>query len=484
MLFTLYAIPLLVTLRPVGEPVCDPDIWWHLGVGRWVAGHGTVPALDPFAAGHRHWVAYSWLYELLVWGLYQGLGLVGIILYRAALGLAVVAALHRLVTRREPHFLRATALTAAGALAVAPLLSERPWLFTILFTTLTADAVLDLRAGRTTPLAWLLPALFALWANIHVQFVYGLGVLALACAAPVLDRCLGRTPPQGEAVGSAAVFGSPGWQRLVLLAGACALATLLSPYHFRLYGVVLEYASQPGPFRFVNELKALEFREAPDWVMLALGATAAFALGRRRRLDTFEVLLLAAGAGFAFRSRRDLWSLVVASLAVLAATDHGPVPQPLRFRLTRGRAAVLAGLLGGVAALVAWGRVLREPRLGEAVASVFPVRAAAVVAERGYPGPLFNDFNWGGYLIWALPHLPVALDGRTNLHGDERILRVGNTWAGGPGWRDDPDLAAAGVVLADAQAPLAALLIHDERFTLVHEDPVAKVFIRRDADDR
>jgi hypothetical protein len=65
------------------------------------------------------------------------------------------------------------------------------------------------------------------------------------------------------------------------------------------------------------------------------------------------------------------------------------------------------------------------------------------------------------------------------LHGDERILRLGNTWAAGPGWRDDPDLARAGVVLADAQSPLAAVLVLDDRFQLVYADPVACVFIRK-----
>ncbi len=113
------------------------------------------------------------------------------------------------------------------------------------------------------------------------------------------------------------------------------------------------------------------------------------------------------------------------------------------------------------------------------VAGVFPVEAAAVVAERGYEGPLYNDFNWGGFLIWSLPNLPVVLDGRTNLHGDERIFRIGNTWAAGPGWRDDPDLAASNVVLADVSSPLAGMLVFDERFQLVYEDALARVFIRR-----
>jgi hypothetical protein len=468
-LLALYSLPLVVALRPIGAPVGDPDVWWHLRVGQWVVDNGTVPHHDPFAAGHHPWVAYSWLYEVLLFGLYSWLGLAGIIVYRAALSLAVVAALHRQVARRDPHALRAAVLTAAGAFAIAPLFSERPWLFTILFTILTVDVALDLRAGRRTRLAWLLPGIFVLWANTHIQFVYGLLVLGLACAAPVIDRLL-RRPPADDA---------RTWRRLVLLTAVCTTATLVNPYHLRLYGVVLEYASQQGPFRFVNELRALEFRELPDWVMLALGAAAAFALGRRRCLDTFQALLLAVAAVFAFRSRRDLWFLVVASLAVLATADRGPVLEAARLRLTLRRCLALGVLLAGVAALVAWCRDLREERLRDTVAEVFPARAAAVVAERGWAGPLFNDFNWGGYLIWSLPHLPVALDGRTNLHGDERIVRIGNTWAGGPGWQDDPDLAAAGVVLADAQSPLAALLAGDGRFTLVHEDPLARVFVRR-----
>ncbi|MGH7226959.1 MAG: hypothetical protein ACRELF_27405, partial [Gemmataceae bacterium] len=138
-------------------------------------------------------------------------------------------------------------------------------------------------------------------------------------------------------------------------------------------------------------------------------------------------------------------------------------------------AALLTGLIG----LLVWQRDLSAENLRRKVAGVLPVEAAAFVAAHGYDGPLFNDFNWGGYLIWSLPRLPVVVDGRTNLHGSERILRLGNTWAAGPGWRDDPDLALAGIVIADAQSPLAGALPLDGRFELVHEDAVARVFLRK-----
>lgn len=482
MLAAIYALPIVVALRPVGVPVLDPDIWWHLRVGQWVSEHHTVPVTDPFSSygADKPWIAYSWLYELLVYRLYEGFGLVGIVAYRVVMSLAVVAALHRLIRRREPQFLLAMCLTITAAFAVAPLFSERPWLFTILFSTLTLDVLLDLRAGRTTRGIWLLPIIFALWANLHIQFVYGLLLLGLACLAPWMDALLARfprtpnpSPQRGEG------RGVEGEGRILLLTAVCFAATLVNPYHVGLYGVVREYATQSGAFRCVNELRAMEFRETPDWVVLLLGAAAVFTLGRRRRLSSFEVLLLASTGILAFHARRDIWLLVLGALAILVNRKHKSITVDLipsafsRLYPCAGPAVLLTALI----AFLIWQRDLNESSLRRKAAGVFPVEAAAVIRERGYAGPLFNDFNWGGFLIWSLPQLPVVLDGRTNLHGDERILRIGNTWAAGPGWRDDPDLASAGVVVADAQSPLGCVLVLDDRFELVYEDAIALVFV-------
>jgi hypothetical protein len=128
-------------------------------------------------------------------------------------------------------------------------------------------------------------------------------------------------------------------------------------------------------------------------------------------------------------------------------------------------------------AMTAWVRVLTPENLDAKVAEAFPVEAVRFVADHGFTGPLFNDFTWGGYLIWALPEHRVAIDGRTNLHGDERMERFGKTWAGMPGWESDPELAAAGVVIAPADSPLAALLATDRRFERVYKDSRACVFV-------
>jgi hypothetical protein len=472
-LITLYTIPAIVVMRPVD----DPDIWWHLRTGQWIVEHGEVPATDPFSSfgPGRPWVAYSWLFEVLTYGLYQAMGPSGILIFRVAMVFAVAVVIHHFVAKREPQFLVATGLVGLALLPITYLMSERPWLFTVLFFTLTLDAVLDLRAGRSRRAIWLLPVCYGLWANLHIQFIHGLFVLALACAAPLVDRFCGLGEPKGHADQA----GARAWWQVLALTIACFLATLCNPYHLRLYGVVVEYAGQTGAYDLVEEHLAMDFRAVWNWALLALALAAAFGLGRRRRVSSFEALLLIAAAYFSFHSRRDLWFLVLTSLTILTTGARSETSLADRFALTPLRVVTLSLGVTLVLALLDWRQNLSSTRLNRAIAQRFPVEAAAFVDQRRCGGPLYNPFDWGGYLIWRLPDLPVAIDGRTNLHGVERIKRSYATWSGQPDWERDPELAAARLVIGGAQSPLALLLRRDPRFERVYEDPLAVVFVVR-----
>src|SRR5262249_51529378 len=158
------------------------------------------------------------------------------------------------------------------------------------------------------------------------------------------------------------------------------------------------------------------------------------------------------------RSRRDLWFVVIGAVAILATPRRPGEAAADRFVLTRWRALLVGIMTGLVLAVTGWARGLSERRLEEKVGERFPAEAAAVIERRNCPGPLYNHFNWGGYLLWALPRRPVTIDGRGNVHGDERTLRSLDTWAGKPGWDSDPDLANARLVVSDTRSPLAALL--------------------------
>ncbi|HMK21032.1 MAG TPA: hypothetical protein VK466_01780, partial [Terriglobales bacterium] len=90
----------------------------------------------------------------------------------------------------------------------------------------------------------------------------------------------------------------------------------------------------------------------------------------------------------------------------------------------------------------------------------------------------YNSFDWGGFLIWYMPDYPVAIDGRTDLYGDELGRRFLATADGDPTYLTDPYLNQAGIVLLQRELPLTAILAHDPRFAKVYEDRIATVFVR------
>jgi hypothetical protein len=462
----LFVLPVIGSVRRVD----DADVWWHLRVGQWVIENGTVPTHDPFSRGgaEKDWVAYSWLFEVGLYLLHQAFGLWGIVLYRTGASLCVAAAVHRLVAKRVSQILPAFLLTSVAMVTFIPLMDERPWLLTYLFSAITLDAILDPRAGRARNSIWLLPVMFALWANVHIQFVYGLALLGLGCVGVVVDGLLARSFP--NRMERPASFAS--WWKLPLVTILCFAATLVNSYGFHLYEVVWEYATQTGAYRIILEFGPLEFREPWEWLVLALFGAAAFSLGRRSRLSSFDVLLLAGTTYLAFHTRRDVWFLVLASVTILTERLGKETGGVAPVRLTWRQTAIAFGVAAIVGLIVAFSQNLTNRRMQDAVAERYPVEAVRVIEAHAYSGPIFNHFNWGGYLIWRLPRLPVSLDGRTNLHGDAKILRCSNTWAGGPGWEDDPDLVAANVVIAEKGMVLTDLLRKDARFQLVHEDAV------------
>ena len=463
-LAALFSVPALICLKL--SVVEDPDAWWHLRTGEWILQHCAVPRTEPFSSygAGKPWAAYSWLFELILFQLFQRLGLVGLVVYTTGMVLAVTVALHRMIRRLQADFTIAVLLTLTASLSLFRLDSPRSWWFSVLFFTLELDLLMQARkTGKTRELLWL-PVIFALWANLHIEFVGGLLVLALALAEPVLARRWAGLQTRIR----------PAWLGGIFI--ACVLATLANPYGWNIYRIAGDMVAQPGNPNQLGDLLALPFRSMADWGVLLLTLAAAATLARARRPAFFESLLLVSAIYVSFRSQRDLWVVVIAASAILAKELKGDDKNQLQMKAS---SAPFVAIVTGLTVLLGCCAMhVDNARLSAKLAGVLPVRAVEVVKEKGWNGPLYNDYNWGGYLIWAL-RMPVSMDGRTNLYGSQRVDRSVATWSGQPDWATDPNLQKAGVVIGPVTAPLTQLLRMDSRFELAYEDKVAAVFVAR-----
>ncbi len=466
----LFSIPVLVSM----EPVTDWDIWWHLRVGQWILAHGQVPHVDVFSAygAGKPWIAYSWLFEVLVFLLHRQFGLLGIVGFNVAMTLAIAVALYISVRQASLPILAEVALVGTAVIAMVPIYTPRPWAFTVLFFVLELHCIFTARRLRQPWRLYFLAPLFVLWANLHIQFIYGLAVFGLYIGELLLARIQALVSPVSRD------GAQPQLGKIVPIVFACLVSTLINPYGFKIYQPVFEYIEFTGAFQIVSELLPLSFVNVADWLVGWLLLVAVFVLGWQRRWLAFPSALLLASAVLGMRARRDVWIAAVSAVMIIAQL-RSFLPCVERCRWNWLNFGLVGVGLSVTILVVAHQWEISTARLQQAVKNIYPVDAVAYIKEKRLTGPLYNHFNWGGYLIWALPEMPVSMDGRTNLHGDDRIIRSVDTWLGRTGWESDPELARSRLVIAHPKQPLASLLRADERFRLVYEDKTALLFVAK-----
>lgn len=447
------ALPAANTLNVTVEH----DTWWHLAVAKSIVDNGHVPQVDPFSRMSQEqptpWRAYSWLFELGFYAVYQLAGLEGILWLRSLLTGASTAVVFAYWFRNRAVTPVHVLLLVPLAVTLMPLSTERPWHFSIMGCALTAWVATALREGMPFRHALWLPLYYILWANIHIQFVLGWGILGLMVLFPgVLPR-----------------------RQAIVLTIMCTLAVLVNPYHWHLFVVIWEYATQGAPLKLVQELSTpnpLANPAAGTWALagVTLLIASVVRILRERKWDLFEIGLLVAATIFAVRMNRDLWFLGIAAATVLR--PRGPIC--MRWFVIP---CITLGVFLVVRLVYAVG--FQPLDVESAQARKYPVQAVRFLQSERVPGPIFNDFDWGGYVIWNAPEYPVSIDGRTNLYGNERMLLSFGSWSTEAGRHDDPSFQEAKCVLAPKERVLTYQLRESPDWIIGYEDELSVVFVRK-----
>ncbi len=460
--------------------VLDPDIWWHLKVGDWIVDHFAVPHTGILSrtAATRPWVAYSWGYEVLLSRAYAWFGLIGIGLYGTLLTLMVAYSVYWMLHRLSGQFW--LACVGAGIVCSAFLFNgmPRPFFFSITLFAITLTLLLEAnRGGHIQALYWL-PLIFFLWANLHIQFIYGLFLVGLFVGVNLAQHAAAalKIVPDFLAAPTLPIA------RLILIGAACVIATLVGPYSYHPYQVVYEYSKAKFTYSVIIELQPLSFRGYSHFAELFLTAAGFFAVGWRKKLDPFKLALMTVASVIAYRTMRDAWFICLPAAACIAeacAPQQASEQEQPAFAETWlekfGVAAAVAILL----AMIANGTDFTQRGLDRAISSEYPVNAINFLRRSPVQGPLYNALNWGGFLMWYMPEFPVAIDGRNDLYGDDLDRLFYNSQSAEKSYTTDPYLNEAGIVLLGSEMPLAKILTVDSRFQLVYHDDIATAFARR-----
>jgi len=449
----------------------DPDLWWHLKTGQLIVEHKSVPHADPFSytRAAERWVAHEWLTEILLYELERIAGWGGLIVFFAAM---ISAAFFLLYLRCAPHPYIAGIAALCAAWATLPVWGVRPQVFSLLLTSLW---LLILERSDSAPklLWWTLP-LTVLWVNLHAGFAVGLVLSALFLVGERIERVLGwsqqNAPRQGIGV---------------FIFVLDLLLVPLNPNGLRMFVYPIETLRSAAMQNYIAEWASPNFHRAEYWPFLLIVLGVFVILGWTRhqvRLRDLLLVLVSLYAGLCSIRMMPLFVLIAVPL-ISKQFGEWPMssqrPQPsLVARSVLNGAIVMA--MAAFSVLHITQVISRQP---QAEVQHFPASAVAFLQTHPTHGPIFNHYDWGGYLIWKLyPSIQVFIDGRADLYGEPLLHQFADTYQFKGGWRQSLQRWNIDTVLVPADSSLATGLRRAPGWTVSYEDPQAIILtLQQDA---
>jgi len=465
------------------------DTWWHLRSGQYIIENHTIPLTDPFShpkAGQL-WIDHSWLAQILLFTLYALGGWPALAL--AVAGLAVLA--FWLVWKQLEGNIFITAFAMIlGAIVSSVMWTARPQMISFVLTAVIAYLLHRFKRQQAGLLPWA-PLVMLVWANTHGGFAIGLMLMLTYLVGEAINNI---TAHQDDPVVS--------WSRLkhLLVVIIISLAVVvINPYTWRMWLYPFQTVGIGALRDFIQEWQSPDFHlpMAQPFILMLLLVLAALARAGRRA-DWTDLTLVALWTGWSLFAGRNIsvFGLVVtpilARYADLAWTRQWQTwgytrPPFSSFETQPSRTSsfisyVNWGLLTLiiVAALVKISIPLLPQTNLQVEQASEPYHAVQFMQRQRPPGPIFNNYNWGGYLIFKLwPEYPVYIDGRTDLYDDAFIRRYIDVMVANNGWQQTLDEDGINLVFIETDSTLAKFLRQDPAWTEIYRDEMAVIFVRK-----
>lgn len=437
--------------------LADPDLWWHVTIGRWIVGHGALPSVElwnRFGFGHP-FTPYSWSFEILAALLDRLGGLKALLIAQMVLVAVTSLVIAWCISQAAKDYFFGMLIGAVVTSGFVAQYTLRPQSIVWLLFALVLSISFQIRAdGISSKRLLAIAGVMMAWANLHITTVIGVITILVLLFDP-RDRRRWIVP---VVVAIIATCFTPhfGYEWVIFFSKADHPLALRSIAEFG-PGTVLDY-----PVGLLIGLLALLFtflfcapRSVPVPLLFLVGA---FTLGGLAVVKFLPFALITTGyaAGLAWYN-------------VQKGVRSEPVQNVLEgFERLRKGIAYCSGtgllfLLLCVIVVKVHDLLNHSPVMTESV----PESAVDFMIAHQLPKPFMNTFGDGGYVMYRLstdtgelaPDERVNIDGRTNVN-DPAIMELNQRALDGRlSWRRYIDRVNPETILWRNRSPLTAILL-------------------------
>ena len=469
----------------------DADVGWHIRTGEYILQHHAVPHHDlySFSKPGAPWYAWEWLSDVIDAGLFDWLGLKGVVLLAGVVIAWFATTLMRRVVNAGAQLLIALLAVLLSVGAASMHFLARPHVFTLLLLSLSMGIIEADRRNRfkSARIWWLVP-ITLVWTNLHGGFLLLIALLGIATVGSGVEAWIGRAEGRGQ----------PDWAPMLRwgkLTAACAAVSFVNPYGWGLHVHVVEYLRSDWIKTVVQEFQSPSFRSENMLqfeVLLFAGLIAAGARFRKGQvIDGLWVLAL----GYLALSGVRHVPVFVAVLVPLIASEATAWWRALASGAQKNSALAILDQMGrdltpgfqrtsvwgpvAVGALVAIGAPIPWPT--DFPAEVFPAAMVHAHSQDIYDARVLTTDQWADYLIFLHPRQKVFVDGRSDFYGPEIGNKFLHLMAGAPGWQKVMDEYKFTCALVPSDSAIAQLLKTRAEWNVAADDGKGILLLRRQA---
>ena len=462
----------------------DGDLPRHLLNGNLILQTRQVSVIDiySFRTVGLPSIPHEWLSQVIFALVYNWLGLNGIVLLTALIIMLVWMIVFREANTRSNSLFASLFLTALTMGATQIHVLPRPHIFTYLLTAIWIH-LLEHTDNKKLHVKWILPLLMLLWVNLHGMFVIGIAIGGIYIAGDVLDH------PTKDWLQTEK-------GRTLMISGVLTLlATLFSPSGIHIWEAIVSLGSNSYITSKIPEYQSANFHMPETWPYILIILLAIIGFARTNtKVSWTHILLIATFTGISLYTSRmiPLFAVIAAPIAAktMANWINQDYPQSRFLRIeenisrtnlsSNGMIWIFVVILSA-GILLNSGKTIDPENRGNVFDNrFFPVEAVTWLQQHPQNGHMFNEFDWGGYLLLKLwPEHQIFMDGHTHIYGEELTKEYERVITMAPDWEDIFAKYDITWVIMRKNAPLVNALSTSEDWEILYQDDTAVILTHR-----
>ncbi len=422
----------------------DPDFGWHLKVGEEIYKSKEVPNINHynyiFPDSDNFWVDHEWLSNLLTYLSHDNLGYFAINIIFALIFLSILIIINNfLIKNLNDNHKLILPLFIIEILALKGIMphsgvriQEISWLFLLL--VLIIIYYFEKKKNNWKILLWLIPLIY-LWANLHASFLLGIAILFFYLIVKITEKIILKYKNKfTNFITKTFHFKNIPEKRDLFIYSIIfllsSLTTLLTPYGLKLFEFLYVYGNNTAYFKKIAEWLPQFSYPFMYWQLFYIGMTLSVWLliilynkekGKYKKILTpWNCFLNLLFLILAIKSKRHFPLFFIISLPTLIYFINIDFKNLLNFVKAKNKLTdifIKLFLIITIITVILSGslKINFKTNAFTSFCYKYPCQAVNFLKdnqEKYVSYNLFNDYTWGGYLIYIYPEKKLFIDGR------------------------------------------------------------------------